>query len=223
MDSDKKYKKVGGSSCAVNSCPNNRKKLQLWKNSMCEIHKEVHDQCPCLIPFKFYTMPTDEHIKLEWIKAISRKILPKTVYVCSKHFLDGMPTQRNPFPKLKLGYERKVTPGRRKLQRQEAAPKRQKIDFEHNSAKDEPEEDNEDSTAGCSNMDISETNENYPEAVFNFNVVLPVLEAKSTQYLESDIVVHEDHLYAMKLSDTQSTFTQTNKTLTEEKGVQSKI
>ncbi len=83
MDSDKKYKKGGESSCAVNSCTNNRRKLQLWKNSMCEIHKEVHDHCPCLIPFKFHTMPTDEHIKLEWIKAINRKILPKKVYVCS--------------------------------------------------------------------------------------------------------------------------------------------
>ena len=67
-----------------------------------------------------------------------------------------MPTQRNPFPKLKLEYERKVTPGRRKLQRQEATPKRQKTDFEHNYTKDEPEHDNEDSTAGCSKMDTSE-------------------------------------------------------------------
>ena len=84
---------------------------------------------------------------------------------------------------------------------------RKKIDFEHNSAKDEPKHDNEDSTAGCSKMDISETNENYLEAVCAFNFVLPELEVKSTQYLESDIVAHEDHSYAMKLSDTQSTFT----------------
>jgi hypothetical protein len=41
--------------------------------------------------------------------------LPKKVYACSEHFLHGMPTQRNPFPNLKLWYERKVTPGRRKL------------------------------------------------------------------------------------------------------------
>ena len=102
MDSDKKFKKGGGSSCAVNSCTNNRRELQLWKNSMCEIHKEVHDQCPCLIPFKFHTIPTGKYCQ-------------KKVYVCSEHFLDGMPTQRNPFPKLKLGYERKVTPGRSKL------------------------------------------------------------------------------------------------------------
>jgi hypothetical protein len=102
MDSDNKYKKGGGSSCSVNSCTNNRRKLQLWKNSKCEIHKEVHDHCPCLIPFKFHTMPTDELTKLEWIKAINRKILPKKVYACSEHFLDGMPTQRNPFPNLKL-------------------------------------------------------------------------------------------------------------------------
>jgi hypothetical protein len=64
--------------------------------------KKVHDQCPCLIPFKFHTIPTGKYCQ-------------KKVYVCSEHFLDGMPTQRNPFPKLKLGYERKVTPGRSKL------------------------------------------------------------------------------------------------------------
>ena len=72
-------------------------------------------------------------------------------------------------------------------------------------------------------MDTSETNENYPEAVCDFYLVLSELEVKSTQYLESDRVAHEDHSYAMKWSDTQSTFTQTNKTLTEEKRVQGKI
>lgn len=39
--------------------------------------------------------------------------------VCSEHFLDVMPTQRNPFPKLELEYERIVTHGRLKLHRQE--------------------------------------------------------------------------------------------------------
>ena len=89
MDSDKKYKKGGESSCAVNSCTNNRRKLQLWTNLMCEIHKEVHDQCPCLIPFKFHTMPTDEHTKLEWIKAINRKIRPKKImYVLNIYLME---------------------------------------------------------------------------------------------------------------------------------------
>jgi hypothetical protein len=72
-------------------------------------------------------------------------------------------------------------------------------------------------------MDTSETNENYLEAVCAFSYFLPELEVKSTKYLESDIFAHEDHSYAMKLSDTQSTFTQTNKMLTEEKGFRVKL
>ena len=39
-------------------------------------------------------------------------------------FLDGKPTERNPYPKLKLGYENKATPGRRKHLRKHLVSKK---------------------------------------------------------------------------------------------------
>ena len=88
---------------------------------------KYNDECACLIPYKLHVMPADGPTRLEWIKAINRKTLPKKVFVCSEHFLDGMPTERNPFPKLKLGYENNATPGRRKLLRQATEVKKRKL------------------------------------------------------------------------------------------------
>lgn len=56
-------------------------------------------------------MPSDEPSRLAWTKAINRQVLPKQVYVCSEHFLDDKPSERNQYPKLKLGYDKCVTPG----------------------------------------------------------------------------------------------------------------
>ena len=117
-------------------------------------------------------MPSDELTKLEWIKAINRKTLPKHVYVCSEHFLDGSPTKRNPFPKLKLGYDSKVTPGRRKLARRETAVKKLKLSYENDSG-----DDNVSDSTGLKALDISVNNDNetYPEATCSFNVAYPKL------------------------------------------------
>jgi hypothetical protein len=38
-----------------------------------------------------------------------------------------LPTERNPIPQLKLGYEKKTTPGRRKLMRHEPESKKRKL------------------------------------------------------------------------------------------------
>ncbi|CAG2243571.1 unnamed protein product [Mytilus edulis] len=197
MDSAESYKKGGGNSCAVNSCTNNRRKLQMWKKSMCELHNELHNDCPCLIPYKFHLMPSDELTKLEWIKA-----------------------KRNPFPKLKLGYDSKVTPGRRKLARRETAVKKLKLSYENDS-----DDDNVSDSTGFEALDISVNNDNetYPEATCSFNVAYPETVTKSTQYDETDFLIHDDHPYAEKWSDMQTTSTQTKLLLTEEKGVQSKI
>ena len=81
---------------------------------------------------------------LEWIKALNRKELPKKVFVCSEHFIDGKPTDRNPYPKLKLGYEIKATPGRRKTLRQDSAVKKRKLN-----------NDRSDSDMGISEFDYS--------------------------------------------------------------------
>ena len=67
------------SSCALNSCTSNPSKLHLWNNSMCEFHREVHDHCPCLIPFKMHIVSTDEHSTLEWINAIHMTIMSPNI------------------------------------------------------------------------------------------------------------------------------------------------
>lgn len=169
MESEDKYKTSGGNSCAVHACSNNRKKIILWKKSMCELHGQIHDQCPCLIPYRLHVMPSKESIRLEWIKALNRKELPKKVFVCSEHFIDGKPTDRNPYPKLKLGYEIKATPGRRKTLRQDSAVKKRKLN-----------DDSSDSDMGISEFDSTLENEpgtsassdsKLPEAFCTFNVV----------------------------------------------------
>ena len=48
------------------------------------------------------------------------------MFACSEHFLDGKPTEINPIPQLKLGYEKKTTPARRKLARHEPESKKRK-------------------------------------------------------------------------------------------------
>jgi hypothetical protein len=43
MTCEVKYKKGGGNSCAVNSCSNNHHKLNEWKQTFCELHKQKHE------------------------------------------------------------------------------------------------------------------------------------------------------------------------------------
>ena len=221
MESEDKYKTSGGNSCAVHACSNNRKKIILWKKSMCELHGQIHDQCPCLIPYRLHVMPSKEYVRLEWIKALNGKELPKKVFVCSEHFIDGKPTDRNPYPKLKLGYEIKATPGRRKTLRQDSAVKKRKLN-----------DDSSDSDMGISEFDSTLENEpgtsassdsKLPEAFCTFNVVESATTGTiGTQYMESDYLPQTDHTYGKEWTDFQSRFSQTNVILTEEKGVQSK-
>ncbi|VDI47584.1 Hypothetical predicted protein [Mytilus galloprovincialis] len=161
-------------------------------------------------------MPANETKRFQWIKALNRKTLPKQVFVCSNHFLDGAPTEQNPFPKLNLGYECQTTPGRRKLSRQEPESRKRKRLLEESS-----------STETCVNISQTEggpsSSELLPEAFCDFNVVNPPTASVGTQYVDSDYMISQDHMYSKPWSDTQNTFTQTNTALTEEKGVQVKI
>ena len=43
-------------------------------------------------------MPSKESMRLQWANTLNRKSLPKQVFACSEHFLDGKPTERNPIP-----------------------------------------------------------------------------------------------------------------------------
>ena len=94
MACEVKYKKGGGNSCAVNGCSNNCRKLNEWKQTFCELHKQKHEDCSCMIPYRLHTIPSKESIRLQWANALNRKFLPK-------------PTERNPIPQLKLGHEKK--------------------------------------------------------------------------------------------------------------------
>jgi hypothetical protein len=73
MNSDEKYKTCGGSSRAVNGCTKNRRKLNLWKESMCEKHGQLYASCTCLVPYKLHTMPSAEPANLEWIRIFTNK------------------------------------------------------------------------------------------------------------------------------------------------------
>ncbi|XP_062609298.1 uncharacterized protein LOC134271054 [Saccostrea cucullata] len=112
------YKDGGGESCAVFNCFNNRKKIYLWKQSICKNHGDIlHKDCPCIVPYSLHKMPKAEPEKLQWQRALHRNDLPKNVFVCSTHFIDGRPTARNPIPSLNLGYEAPIKVGRRLLKR----------------------------------------------------------------------------------------------------------
>ena len=66
MASEVKYKKKGGgNSCAINSCSNNRRKLNEWKQIFCELHKQKHEDCSCMIPYRLHMMPSKESIRLQ--------------------------------------------------------------------------------------------------------------------------------------------------------------
>ncbi|CAG2222433.1 unnamed protein product [Mytilus edulis] len=197
MESENKYKTGGGNSCSVHGCSNNRKKITLWKKSMCELHGEMHDHCPCLIPYRLHVMPSKELIRLEWIKSLNRKDLPKNVYVCSEHFIDGKPTDRNPSPKLKMGYENKTTPGRRKILKHQLSVKKRKLET---GDSDSDMEITELDTTLESEPGASTPYEKLPEAICSFNVI-EASSTVSTQYLESDFLPQKDHTFQLEVAD----------------------
>jgi hypothetical protein len=49
-------KNVRGNSCAVNGCSNNRRKLNEWKQTFCELHQQKHEDCSCMIPYRLHTI-----------------------------------------------------------------------------------------------------------------------------------------------------------------------
>ena len=59
------------------------------ETNFCELHKQKHEDCSCMIPYRLHTMPSNESMRLQWANALNRKSLPKQ---------DGKPTERNPIP-----------------------------------------------------------------------------------------------------------------------------
>lgn len=64
-------------SCADVGCSNSSGKLEIWKQTQCDMHKPLlHDQCPCLRPYSLHTFPgraQDQGVRQEWIRNINRE------------------------------------------------------------------------------------------------------------------------------------------------------
>ena len=74
------------------------------------------------------------------------------------------------------------------------------------------------SESGCARSEIFE-DEILPEAICDFNVVVPATTCTATLYEESDVVIHNDRTYTMSWQNVQEISTQTNSIPTDEKGV----
>ena len=82
-----------GRTCTVVKCHSNSKKLQLWKESECDIHKPLlhsDPQCTCERPYSLHRFPgrKDEvEIRRQWVKNIGRKDFePKDHHVVGVFF-----------------------------------------------------------------------------------------------------------------------------------------
>ncbi|KAL1467560.1 hypothetical protein MTO96_042084 [Rhipicephalus appendiculatus] len=98
-----------GKVCAVVACKNCDGDIRLWKTSVCETHAPLlHQHCPCPSPFSMHRIPQGERNKVIrqcWLDNLQREnFYPDTsARVCSIHFVDGRPTEDNPYPTLHLG------------------------------------------------------------------------------------------------------------------------
>ena len=125
---------MGKSNCAVVSCTNSTYKLNKWKKGICSVHQVCHQDCICPRPFKLFFFPSElknSESRERWINAMKRvkdnnkKWIPtESDRVCSEHFVDGEPTQNNPDPTIKLGYEVSMKKTRRNLTRKPLPVKR---------------------------------------------------------------------------------------------------
>jgi hypothetical protein len=153
-------------------------------------------------------------MRLQWANTLNRKSLSKQVFACSEHFLDGKSTERNPIPQLKQGYEKKTTPGRRKLMRHEPESKKRRKLIQEESGAVIYSGDTVSTSSG-------HKTEHRPEAICEFNVLELSSVSAGIQYNYSDFLGKDDHTYAKTWTDNQTTFTQTKNTLHGRKGCSS--
>jgi len=110
-------KRCRSRTCVVTGCSNGDYRLSKWKEVFCKVHKVIrgNEMCTCQAPFQLHTFPSEKRSKEVrdiWIKLINRKKKDGTknwspgtkCRVCSNHFVDKIPTESNPYPVLKLGY-----------------------------------------------------------------------------------------------------------------------
>ena len=125
----------GHRNCAVFGCHNSGKRLDKWSREMCEVHNSLirgKTPCVCEPQFKLFPFPTikkNSDARKRWIKLMKRQDLRGTPWepkpssrVCSAHFVSGKPTDKNPGPVLKLGYQSPVSSIRRRKLPTERTP-----------------------------------------------------------------------------------------------------
>lgn len=118
----KKSLRSSGTCCAVCGCTNNQAKLNLWLQEQCFEHApRTKRECCCESRYSFHRPPRDEEPRRMWLKQLNLKKPPKTLYVCSFHFVDKKPTEEHLHPALWLGYERPPEKRRRMLKKTDSS------------------------------------------------------------------------------------------------------
>ncbi|XP_019621910.1 PREDICTED: uncharacterized protein LOC109468106 [Branchiostoma belcheri] len=96
--------------CCVIGCHNGGRKLKRWRDETCTIHNRVHFSCECPEPFRLHPFPTElqkPEARKEWTRRVCRQDEKKRSKIwvpnddsriCSIHFVDGEPTEANPWP-----------------------------------------------------------------------------------------------------------------------------
>ena len=102
--------------CCVKDCNSSGYQLKKWKQQFCDIHEcnLGTSRCICPPPFTLIPFPTersDPQGRAVWIKNVNRQagnkiwIPSEDSRVCSKHFVDKVPSLSHPYPTINLGYE----------------------------------------------------------------------------------------------------------------------
>lgn len=109
-------KRTRSRTCVVSACASGDYNLCKWKETFCKDHKTLfgNDNCTCKPPYELFTIPSrKKEARVVWKKLINRKkgdgnqmwSPGQKSRVCSHHFIDKRPTESNPYPVLKLGYD----------------------------------------------------------------------------------------------------------------------
>jgi len=109
-------KRTRSRTCVVSACARGDYNLCKWKETFCKDHKTLfgNDNCTCKPPYELFTIPSrKKEARVVWKKLINRKkgdgnqmwSPGQKSRVCSHHFIDKRPTESNPYPVLKLGYD----------------------------------------------------------------------------------------------------------------------
>ena len=188
--------------CVVVGCHNSGNGLKKWKAEYCSVHQTNYGtgRCICDPPFRLFNFPTElrnAEARRQWTKNVHRQdvktgkmwIPSINSRVCSKHFVDGEPTELNPHPTLSMGHsdsslEKK--PRRQIKKHDHPVIKKRKIsNHKHDSGI------KTDEVASCSQMEIDR------EPVTNLNSVISLAE-------EARPELHQNYNKEFDETDTQT-------------------